>query len=78
MCTGYIFIEGVASSFKAKDGSTVDGYNIFLLERKAEGERILWNLVRKWSRSLPDGAKFGAVCKCAFDSNGKLIELEVL
>lgn len=78
MSTQYIFVEGVSSPFKAKDGSTVEGYNLFLLERKVDGERVFWNVVRKWSRSVPSGAKFGSACKCVFDSNGKLIGLDVV
>lgn len=76
--TKYIYLETVPSSFKDKDGTIVNGFNLFLLERVSHGDRVFWNVVRKWVHEAPEGAVYGAECAVTFDSNGKFVCLTVL
>lgn len=75
MKTNYIYLECVPSSFKGKNGDTVNGYTVHILERVEKNERVYFNVIRQWTNT-PVILAFGSALNCVFDSRGKMITFE--
>ena len=72
MKANYIYLECFASSFKGKNGETVEGYFVYILERVVKNDRVYHNVIRQWTNTACY-FDFGTPLDCIFDSRGKLI-----
>lgn len=78
MDVSYMFLSSTPSTFTGKDGNTVSGFNVALLERVIYPDsRPAWRVIKCWRKSDPC-LSFGEACMCTFNSFGKVQELFAL